>query len=347
MRVLVTGSHGYVGSVVGPALVAHGHDVMGLDTLLYAGCDFGPDPAAIETLKLDVRDVTADALDGFDAVVHLAALSNDPLGDLNDEWTYDVNLRGTVSLARAAKEAGVTRFVFASSCSMYGRSSAFARVSEDAPLVPLTPYAASKVRSEDALAGLADDCFSPVFLRYATAYGVSSRLRLDVVLNNLVAWAHTTGRIRILSDGTPWRPLVHVADMAQAILAVLDAPRETIHTEAFNVGRDIENYQVKDLAEIVAATIPGCEVEYGPESAPDPRSYRVDFTKFARAFPECRLTWTARSGARELVEAYRERGLRKEEFEGEKYTRVRHLRKLIESGSLDQDLRWNGDGRSK
>ena len=345
MRIIVTGNHGYVGSAVAPALVAAGYDVTGLDTLLYEGCDFGADQAAIQTLRLDVRDVTPDFLRGFDAVVHLAALSNDPLGDLNDEWTYDVNLRGTLSLAEAAKEAGVRRFVFASSCSMYGRSSS-ARVNEDAPLVPLTPYAASKVRSEEGLAALADERFSPVFLRYATAYGVSSRLRLDVVSNNLVAWAHTTGRIRILSDGTPWRPIVHVEDMARAIMAVLEAPRETIHGEAFNVGRDSENYQVKELAEIVAATIPGCEVEYGPESAPDPRSYRVDFTKFARAFPECRLTWTASAGARELVDAYRERGLRKEEFEGEKYTRVRRLKKLIESGRLDHDLRWNGDARS-
>ena len=237
MKVLVTGHHGYLGSVTGPALVAAGHDVTGLDTLFYRGCDLGPVQDALPALELDVRDVTADDLRGFDAVVHLAALSNDPLGDLDPELTHEINFRATVDLARAAREAGVSRFVFASSCSMYGASED-ERVTEDAPLKPITAYAESKVRSEEALAELADDDFSPVFMRNATVHGVSPRLRIDIVLNNLVGWAFTTGAVRILSDGTPWRPVIHVADVADATVALLEAPRETVHGQAFNVGAD-------------------------------------------------------------------------------------------------------------
>ena len=283
MRVLVTGHHGYIGSVVVPVLTAAGHEVIGLDTFLYRGCDLFPGVEPSRELPLDVRDVEPAHLEGVEVVVHLAALSNDPLGALDPDLTMDVNFHGTVRLARAAREAGVRRFLFASSCSMYGASSNGDLVDETAPLRPLTAYAESKARAEEALAEIADDDFSPVFLRNATAYGASPRLRLDLVLNNLVGWAYTTGRVRILSDGTPWRPLVHVEDIARALVPALEAPREAVHGEAFNVGAEADNYQVRDLAEIVARTVDGSVVEYAGAGDPDPRSYRVDFGKFARA----------------------------------------------------------------
>ena len=340
MKVLVTGSHGYIGSVTVPVLAAAGHDVTGLDSLLYRGCDLFADATDTPTLELDVRDVEPAHLDGFDAVVHLAALSNDPLGDLDRELTLEINYRATVRVARAAKEAGVERFVFSSSCSMYGASGEDDLVDEDAPLRPLTAYAESKVRAEEDLAGLADDGFSPVFMRNATAYGVSPRLRLDLVLNNLVGWAHTTGAVRILSDGTPWRPLVHVEDIAGAALAALEAPADAVRGEAFNVGSASENYQVRELAGIVEETVGDCAVEYAGRGDPDPRSYRVDFGKLERAFPDFRPRWTARAGAGELLDAYRRAGLDRAAFEGPRYTRLKRLRELLDSGSLDDRLRW-------
>jgi nucleoside-diphosphate-sugar epimerase len=339
VKVLVTGHHGYIGSVTLPLLQAAGHDVTGLDTRFYRGCDLPPYGAAPNGLELDVRDVTPEHLAGHDAVVHLAALSNDPLGDLDPELTYEINFQATVALARTAKEAGVTRFVFASSCSMYG-AAADELVTEDAPLRPLTPYAESKVRSEEALNDLADGGFSPVSMRNATAYGVSPRLRLDIVLNNLVAWAYTTGAARILSDGTPWRPLVHVSDIASATAALLEAPHEAVHAQAFNVGREGENHQVRDLAEIVRAIVPGSSVELGGSSDPDPRSYRVDFSKLRSAVPELKLRWTARDGAQELYDAYRAAALTLDEFEGSRYTRLKRLQELRASDRLGPDLRW-------
>jgi nucleoside-diphosphate-sugar epimerase len=339
VNVLVTGHHGYLGSVTGPVLVASGHDVTGLDTLYYRGCDLGTVESALPALELDVRDVTADDLRGFDAVVHLAALSNDPLGDLDPELTYEINFRATVDLARAAREAGVSRFLFASSCSMYGASED-ERVTEDAPLKPITAYAESKVRSEEALAELADDDFSPIFMRNATVHGVSPRLRIDIVLNNLVGWAFTTGAVRILSDGTPWRPVIHVADVADATAALLQAPRETVHAQAFNVGADSENYQVRDLAEIAREVVPGSEVEYGGAGDPDPRSYRVDFGKLTRALPELGLRRTARESAQELYDAYGAAGLTFEEFDGPRFTRLKRLQSLLAEGKLGEDLRW-------
>jgi nucleoside-diphosphate-sugar epimerase len=340
MRILLSGHHGYIGSVTGPFLRAAGHEVVGLDTLFYEGCDLTPDGNGLPLLRLDVRDVEPSQLEGFDAVVHLAALSNDPLGDLSPELTREINFRATLALARAAKEAGVRRFVFSSSCSMYGASSAEEAVDEEAPLRPITAYAESKVRSEEALADLADPDFSPVFMRNATAYGVSPRLRVDLVLNNLVGWAHTTGEVRILSDGTPWRPLIHVEDIARATNAVLQSPTAAVHAKAFNVGSTSENYRVRELAEIVRETVGECTIEYAGSGDPDPRSYRVDFGKFARTFPQTRLRWTARQGARELLEAYRRVGLTLSEFEGHKYTRLKHLKRLLESKALDEKLRW-------
>lgn len=339
MKVLVTGHGGYIGAVLAPFLARAGHDVTGLDTMFYDGCDLFP-PDQVETRRADVRDVRPQDLEPFDAIVHLAALSNDPLGDLDRQLTLAINFEATVALARAAKEAGVSRFVFASSCSMYGAAADGEPVVEAAPLKPLTAYAESKVRAEEALAELADADFAAVSMRNATAYGASPRLRLDIVLNNLVGWALTTGKVRILSDGTPWRPLVHVEDIARATLAVLEAPVEEISGEAFNVGADSENHQVRDLAEIAREAVGGGEVELAGSGDPDPRSYRVDFGKLRRTFPELELAWTARAGAEELAAAYRRAGLTFEDFDGPRYTRLKRLRALAEEGAVDDELRW-------
>jgi nucleoside-diphosphate-sugar epimerase len=338
MRVLLTGHHGYIGSVAAPILAEAGHEVTGLDTFFYEGCDLGEDSTDLPALRQDVRDVTVAMLQGYDAVVHLAALSNDPLGELDSELTREINLSGTVELARKAKEAGVLRFVFASSCSMYGSAGTDELVTEEAPLRPLTAYAESKVRAEEALAELADGDFAPVFMRNATAYGASPRVRFDVVLNNLAAWAYTTGKVMIMSDGSPWRPLVHVRDIARAASGALTAPHDLVVNEAFNVGADSENYRVRDLAEIVRNTFPDCEIEYAEGAGPDPRSYRVDFGKFARTLPEAAPTWTARDGARELLDAFESVGLEKSDFD--RYTRLARLKELRADGSLDHDLRW-------
>jgi nucleoside-diphosphate-sugar epimerase len=340
MRVLVTGSHGYIGSILAPELAAAGYDVSGLDACFYEGCDFGADAARIPTRRLDVRDVAPADLEGFDAVVHLAALSNDPIGDLNEQWTYDINLEATLRVARAAKEAGVRRFVFASSCSMYGASGTDELLDESAPLRPLTAYAESKVRAEEGLADLADEDFVAVSMRNATVYGVSPRLRLDIVLNNLAGWAHTTGRIRLLSDGRSWRPLVHVRDLSRVAVAMLAAPDDLVRGEAFNVGSDDQNYLVRDLAEVLAQ-VTGCEIEFASDASPDPRSYRVDFSKLARAFPDLRFEWNSRLGAEELVQAYRAVPLTPELFEGRRYVRLRQLRHLLDTGRLEDGLRWS------
>jgi len=340
MRVLVTGHHGYIGSVLAPALREAGHDVVGLDTFFYRGCNFGDGSEFEPALALDLRDVQPAHLDGFDAVVHLAALSNDPLGDFNPNWTYGINRDGTITLARAAKEAGVRRFVFASSCSMYGAAEGDSALTEEAPLRPLTPYAESKVDAEKALAELADEDFAPVSMRNATVYGLSPRLRLDIVLNNLVAWAHTTGAIQLQSDGSSWRPLVHVRDLASATVALLDAPEDLVRGEAFNIGSEKQNYRIRELAEIVHDRLPECEVTFAEGASADPRSYRVDFAKFESAFPQCRFEWTAERGADELARAYEEVGLTFEDFQGHRFIRLGQLRRLLDANALDSELRW-------
>jgi nucleoside-diphosphate-sugar epimerase len=346
MRVLVTGHHGYIGSVLAPMLGDAGHDVVGLDAFYYRGCDFGEPEELAPALARDVRDVGPSELGAFDAVVHLAALSNDPLGDLNPAWTYSVNLDGTVGLARAAKAAGVARFVFASSCSMYGTVGGDAPVDEHAPLRPLTPYAESKVRAEEALRELSGDGFATVAMRNATAYGASPRLRLDIVLNNLVAWAHTTGAIRLESDGTAWRPLVHIRDIARATIALLNAPAAAVAGEAFNIGTAQQNYRIRELAETVKRRLPHCEVTFAEDASSDPRSYRVDFTKFASAFPECHFEWTAERGVDELAAAYAREDLTLERFQGPSYIRLGQLKRLLSAGTLDDELRRRPDSKA-
>jgi nucleoside-diphosphate-sugar epimerase len=340
VRVLLTGHQGYLGSITAPVLRSRGHDVVGLDTSYYEGCDLYGAEGPTEERRADVRDLGPEDLHGFDAVVHLAALSNDPLGAFAPELTAAINHRGSVELARSARAAGVERFVFASSCSMYGAQDGDRPVDETAALEPLTAYAESKVRAEEDLATLADDSFSPVYMRNATAYGASPRLRLDIVVNNFAGWAHTIGKIQILSDGTPWRPLVHVQDIAAATATLLEAPRELVHDQAFNIGAEGENYQVRELAEIVREEAEECVIEYAGAGNPDPRSYRVDFGKFARAFPDFGFEWSARRGARELLDAYAEHGLTLDEFEGDRFTRLKRLNLLVEQGAVDDELRW-------
>jgi nucleoside-diphosphate-sugar epimerase len=340
MRVLITGHDGYIGSVLTPLVRDAGHDVAGLDTCLFEGCSLGPEPTGADGLRLDVRDVVVDDLCGFDAIIHLAAISNDPLGHLDPARTYEINHLASVRLGRLAKQAGVQRFVFASSCSLYGAASPDDLLTESAPFSPVTPYGESKVLAERDLSKLADDHFSPVFLRNATVYGYSPRLRLDLVVNDLVASAFATGEVLIKSDGTPWRPLVHVEDVARATLAAVEARRETVHNEAFNVGTTNENYQVRDIADIVTEVLPESRVMYEEGGGRDPRCYRVDFSKAEDGLPGFKPSWTVLDGVRQLAEAYRSHALTWNDLSSPRFIRLRRIQDLQDAGKLGADLRW-------
>lgn len=339
MKILLTGHKGYIGAVAVPMFIEAGHEVVGLDTDLFAGCDFGDAPSDIPQLRRDLRNLSKEDFRGFDAIVHLGALSNDPLSNLNSNLTYDINHKASVRLAELAKQAGVERFVFSSSCSTYG----FAGddfLDESASLNPVTAYGESKVFVERDVTLLASDHFSPTFMRNATAYGVSPRLRLDIVLNDFVAAAYTTGRIHIKSDGTPWRPIVHIRDIIQAMICVLAAPREAIHNQTFNVGCTSENYRISELATIVEETVPGCQIDYAPGGGPDKRCYRVNCDKIQRVLPSFKPRWTARMGAKELYEAYRGSGLTAEDVKNGRYFRINTIQRLLNSGRLDATLHW-------
>jgi nucleoside-diphosphate-sugar epimerase len=338
MRVLVTGSRGYIGTVLTPMLEEAGHEVVGLDSDLYRSCTFGEELPDTPCIVKDVRDVEREDLQGFDTVMHLAGLSNDPLGDLNPELTYRVNHQASVRLARLCKEAGVSRFIFSSSCSNYG-AGGNDFLTEDSPFNPVTPYGISKVLVEQDVMPLASDDFSPTFLRNSTAYGVSPRLRFDLVLNNLVAWAFTTGKVYLKSDGSAWRPIVHIRDIARAFIAVLEAPREAVHNRAFNVGRNEDNYRIREIARIVKETVPGCELQFAEGASADKRNYRVDCSRLPREIPAFKPQWNARLGAQELYEAYRTYGITLEDFEGPKYQRIAHIKHLIGAGELSTELR--------
>ena len=339
MKVLVTGHKGFIGTVLAPMLIEHGHEVVGLDSDLYRKCTFGDEPAKVDEIIKDVRDVELADVLGFDAVMHLAALSNDLLGNINPELTLDINYRASVRLAELAKKAGVPRFLFSSSCSMYG-ASGDNFLDENSDFNPVTPYAESKVLSERDISKLADDNFSPVFLRNSTAYGVSPRMRFDLVLNNLMAWAFTTGNILMKSDGTPWRPIVHIEDISRAFITLLQAPRDAVHNQAFNIGLNEENYRIRELADIVKQTIAGCEIEYADGAGPDTRCYRVDFKKYTNTFKDVPLQWNARLGAQQILESYQKYGLEKDEYESVRYKRIAHIKYLLTEGLLDESLRW-------
>jgi nucleoside-diphosphate-sugar epimerase len=339
MRVLVTGHKGYIGTVLVPMLLSEGHDVVGLDSDLYARCTFVEGIAAVPEILKDIRDVELSDLEGVQAVMHLAGLSNDPLGDLNPELTYEINHRASIRLAQLAKKAGARRFIFSSSCSNYG-AAGDDLIDEQGAFNPVTPYGESKVLVEKDLLGLADDRFSPILLRNATAYGVSPRLRFDLVLNNLVAWAYTTGKVYLKSDGSPWRPIVHIEDIARAFIAVLHAPIERVDGEAFNVGRTDQNFRIRELAQIVMQTVPGSEISFAAQAGPDKRNYRVNCSKILKTIPEFKPQWDARRGAHELYDTYKRIGLKLDDFEGPRFKRIDHIKMLISSGVLDESLRW-------
>jgi len=344
MRVLMTGHEGYIGSIMAPWLQSRGYEVVGLDTGFFADCRLVAEDGAVQTIRKDIRDLVPSDLAGFNAVIHLAALSNDPIGNLNEIWTKEINGDATITLARLARSAGVERFVFSSSCIMYGMAES-AEVDEQSPLAPQTQYARSKVDAELALRQLASDDFSPTYCRNGTVYGLSSRMRFDTVLNNFMGSGFTTGRIAIHSDGTPWRPVVHVRDVARAFERVLQAPREAVHNEAFNIGADELNWQIGALAEAAASVIPGCEVARLPSPGADQRTYKAKFAKFAGRFPDFRFEWTVPKGVEELYGAFERTGLTPEVFNDRRFTRLKWLEHLLASGMLDGSLHWT-EGRS-
>lgn len=336
-RVFVTGHNGYIGSLLTGLLAESGHEVTGCDNYMFAECLFGEDVADIPSLRKDVRDLTRDDLDGFDVVIHLAGISNDPVGDLRPDLTYEVNHQASVSLAKLSAEAGVERFIFSSSCSIYG-ASAGGWVNEESPTNPVTAYGWSKIKVEDDVRELASDEFSPVFMRNATAYGVSPRLRADLVVNNLVGYAVTQARVLLKSDGTQWRPLIHVEDLARAFVTMLEAPRELVHAQVFNVGASTENYQIRDVAELVQRAVPEALVELAGGASADIRDYRVDCSRIADTVPGFGLRWDVARGAAQLAAAYNDHGVGEEQFLGP-LIRLEHIKRMMAQGRLDEDLR--------
>ena len=344
MKVLVTGNNGYIGTVMVPMLQSEGFDVTGLDSDLFKSCVFGNPSVTgaisnISYMKKDIRDIGPSDLVGFDAVVHLCALSNDPLGNLNPKITHEINHDGSVRLAKLAKNAGVERFVLSSSCSVYGATTADI-VNEESQPKPVTPYAESKVLAERDISTLAGADFSPTFLRSSTAYGLSPMLRFDLVVNNFIAWSFTKGIVLLKSDGSAWRPFVHIQDISRAFIAVLHAPRDVVHNQIFNVGKNEQNFRIREVAEIAKQTVPNSEIKYVEGAEADQRSYRVEFDKIAAALPEFKPQWTVPLGAKQLYDAYKKVGLRLEEFEGPRYRRITHLENSLKSGVVDQTLRW-------
>lgn len=340
MNILVTGNNGYIGSILTELLLRKGYDVTGFDTNYFKECEFNKFHFEIKQINKDIRNVSMEDLKNVDAIIHLAALSNDPLGEFNFELTYDINYHATLKLASLAKKLGIIRFLYASSCSMYGIANK-EEVTEESTLAPITAYAISKVKSEKALSNMADSKFSPVFLRPATAYGIAPMLRCDIVLNNLVGWAYTTGKIHIMSDGTPWRPAIHVEDLANAFIACLEAPIEVVHNEAFNIGQEKENYQIRNMADIVKKIIPNCEIEYTYEHGSDSRTYKVNFDKISTKlkgyfFPK----WNAEKGVVQLYNAFKKHGLTYKEFIGTKYIRINRLKKLVKNKKINKNLFW-------
>jgi nucleoside-diphosphate-sugar epimerase len=343
MRILLTGNKGYIGTVMAPMLQQAGHSVVGLDSDLYRNSTYSEGFTEVDAqITKDVRDIEKANLEGIEAVVHLAGLSNDTLGDLNPQLTYEINHAASVRLAEMARDMGISRFVFASSCSNYG--AAGDRIQDEtAELKPVTAYAISKVMVERDVSHLANDRFSPVYMRNSTAYGVSPRMRFDLVVNNLTAWAYTTGDILLKSDGQPWRPLIHIEDISLAVIAALAAPKEAIHNQAINIGMNSENYQVLQLAQFVKATVPNCEIKFADDAEPDKRNYRVDFGKYARIFPDYPLRWTVPRGVKQIYDSYRKLGLQKNEYEGPKFKRIAQIKYLLSSGQLDETLRWRSN----
>lgn len=338
MKVMVTGSEGYIGAVMVPVLQDAGHEVVGLDTAWYPRT-LGEPPSGYELVRADVRDVDGPVFDGFDAVVHLAALSNDPLGEIGGNLTDEINHRASVRIAELARHAGVERFVFASSCSLYG-AGGDDLLDEEADTAPVTAYGHSKIDAERNLSTLATDDFSPTYMRNATAFGYSPRLRVDIVVNNLVGHAIASGQVLMTSDGTPWRPLVHVDDISRATAALLDAPRERIHDRAYNIGSTSVNHQIREIADLVAEAVEGTEVTLGAEASADVRDYKVDFSRLGEDLPDFAIEWSLVDGIEQLVDAYRRYGFDGAALDGPNFTRIRRIRELLDAGRLDTDLRW-------